>query len=89
MSMGKSVDVTMLALLATLERRAKKSGEKSLVKSVVARLVAAGADRELIAKISTVRAKKIATADRTSSAKTSGKTKAAKSKLSESATVVA
>jgi hypothetical protein len=89
----------MLALLATLERRAKKAGEKSVVKGVVARLAAAGADRELIAKISTVGSKRLAVAKRAAGAKRAGrsiikaKTKAkaatAKAKPSEPAGILA
>ena len=56
--MAKAVDAALLALLAALEERAKKNGEKSIVKSVVGRLADAGVDDELIAEISALRPKK-------------------------------
>ncbi len=60
--MANSVDATLLALLAVLEERSKKNGEKSIVKSVIGRLADAGADNELIAEISALRPKKADTA---------------------------
>jgi hypothetical protein len=56
--MAKSVDSTLLALLATLEERARKNGEKSIVKSVIGRLADEGADDHLIAEIAALRPKK-------------------------------
>jgi hypothetical protein len=56
--MTKSLDPTVLALLATLEERAKKGGEKSIIKGVLGRLASAGANDELIAEISALRPKK-------------------------------
>jgi len=56
--MTKSPDPTVLALLATLEERARKNGEKSIVKSVVGRLADAGGNDELITAIAALRPKK-------------------------------
>ena len=56
--MTKSMDAVVLALIATLDERAKKNGDKSIVKSVVGRLADAGASKELIAEITALRRKK-------------------------------
>jgi hypothetical protein len=58
--MSKSPDAALLALIATLEERAKKNGEKSIVKGVVGRLEQAGASQDLIGEISALRPKKAA-----------------------------
>ena len=49
--MTNSSNELALALLATLEVRAKKKGQKSLVKHVVSRLRKAGADEGLVAQV--------------------------------------
>ena len=78
--MTKSMDAAVLALIAVLDERAKKSGEKSVVKSVVARLAEAGVSKELIAEISALRPKKAAKAKPVAgikaAPKTNGKAKA-------------
>jgi hypothetical protein len=56
--MAKSVDSTLLALLATLEERARKNGEKSIIKSVIGRLSSDDANDHLIAEIAALRPKK-------------------------------
>jgi hypothetical protein len=53
--MTKSLDAAVLALIAVLDERAKKNGEKSVVKAVVGRLADAGASKELIAEIAALR----------------------------------
>jgi hypothetical protein len=60
--MAKSMDAAVLALIAVLDERAKKNGEKSIVKGIVARLADAGASKELIAEIAALRPKKTAKA---------------------------
>lgn len=56
--MTKSVDAVLMALIVTLEERAKAKGEKSIVKGVAARLADAGASPALIAEIAALRKKK-------------------------------
>jgi hypothetical protein len=56
--MTESADAVLLALIATLEQRAKARGEKSVVKGVAARLADAGANPALIAEIEGLRKKK-------------------------------
>jgi hypothetical protein len=56
--MAHSLDAVTLALLATLEARAKKNGEKSILKGVVGRLAEAGGHDDLIAAISALPIKK-------------------------------
>ena len=82
--MSHSQNAAIVALLGVLEQRAKKNGEKSIVKSVLERLVDAGAESELILEISALRSKKPAAlkaaapakAPRKSSTKANGKGKA-------------
>jgi hypothetical protein len=57
--MSDSANAFGLALLATLEARAKKKGQKSVVKGVVRRLKAAGASDQLIGEVAAVGAKKV------------------------------
>ncbi len=57
--MIKRPDPLFVALLATLEDRARTNGDKSIVKGVVKKLTLAGADAALIAEIAVLRAKKI------------------------------
>jgi hypothetical protein len=53
--LGKSQDQVLLALIATLDDDARKRGRKSVIKRVVSRLVAAGADDATIATITALR----------------------------------
>lgn len=55
--MKKSHDPVLLALIATLDEQARKHGGKSLIKRVVSRLVAAGADDAAIAEIRALKPK--------------------------------
>ena len=68
--MSHSQNAAFVALLGVLEQRAKKNGKKSIVKSVLERLVDAGADGELILEISALRSKKPAALKAAAPAKT-------------------
>jgi len=57
LSMSDSANAFGLALLATLEAKAKKKGKKSVVKAVVRRLKAAGASEQLIGEVAAIGAK--------------------------------
>ena len=72
--MAKSVDATLLALLAVLDERARKNNEKSIIKSVVGHLADAGANDQLIAEIAALRPKKAGASKSPAKAKTAGKT---------------
>jgi hypothetical protein len=58
--MDNVLDPTLSALLATLEDRAKKHGEKSILRGVIERLAASGADEALVAQVSALRPSKAA-----------------------------
>jgi len=53
--LGKAQDQVLLALIATLDEDAKKRGRKSVIKRVVSRLVAAGADEATVAWVAALR----------------------------------
>jgi hypothetical protein len=65
-----------LALLATLEQRARAKGDKSIVKGVVGRLADTGAKPELIAEIAALRHKKTDAAKAIAKTNTPAKAKA-------------
>lgn len=85
--MGKSHDPVLLALIATLEEQARKRGKASVIKRMVAKLTAAGADDATIARISDLRtpAAPVQTAAGPAAGKTASRrrTGAGKSKVSK------
>jgi hypothetical protein len=56
--MADSSNTVAIALLATLEEKAKKKGKKSIVKSVLRRLRAEGAEARLLIEVAALRADK-------------------------------
>lgn len=53
--MSKHLDTAFVALLATLEDRARAKGDKSLIKALVARLTLSGANPALIDEVAALR----------------------------------
>jgi len=75
--MSDSANAFGLALLATLEAKAKKNGEKSVVKGVLRRLKAAGASDQLIGEVAALCGKKAKPAKSDVTAKGSSESKGA------------
>jgi hypothetical protein len=57
--LGKPTDPVLLALIATLDERARKSGGKSIIKRVVARLTAADVDKAVVAEVAALKPVKV------------------------------
>ena len=56
--MSKHLDAAYVALLATLEDRARANGDKSIIKAVVTRLTLSGANPALIDEVAALRPSK-------------------------------
>jgi hypothetical protein len=91
LTMAEGANDVGLAILATLEARARKKGKKSIVKAVVRRLRDAGASEQILAEVASLNEKRrsnerpIMTKKASKAKVTSKKTNGAKAERSDPA----